>query len=109
MLVDLGRKTEISAKPQEAPPKYYPSIYIDSLQSDIDLEDVVMDKDIKVEAVIRVTGFNKRTTGKERRTSIDIEVRKIDFGKDAKAVDLQDAIEEGLSIKDDDESEESDA
>ena len=109
-MIDLGKMPTKDSMPTEVAPakkkpeKYYPSSYMDDI-GDISIDDLTIDKDIKIEAVIRIKSAtkNKKKDEKGTKETVDLnyEMRSIDFAPDSKKekLDLQDAIEEGLAKK----------
>jgi len=100
-MIDLGRKSNngpIDVR-EEKEHIFYPSVYISDLKGDVPVDADMMNKDLNVKAVVRITGLNKNTNEDGERTSIDLEVRKIEFEGDSETNDLQDAIAEGLDKK----------
>lgn len=104
MLIDLGRKeTECCdvapCKPMKKSKVYYPTTYVHGLKGKINIDSSMLNKDIDLTGgVIRITGIDVRTNEKGEETSIDFEIRKLDFGKKKKSDgdSIQDAIENAM-------------
>ena len=109
MLLNLGRKEDMCCdvapgKPKKQSRTYYPSSYVHGLKGKISIDSSMLNKDIALTGgVIRITGLDVRTTEKGEETSIDFEIRQLEFGKKKKAADgesFQDAIQEALEGED---------
>ena len=95
MMIDLGKKSGgvECCKPSEdtKDKKYYPGLYIDGKEIDIPAE--LFGKDIEIKAVVRVKGQSQRTDEKGKISgSVDLEVRKIDFGNHSKEKSIGEAV-----------------
>lgn len=99
MMIDLGKKsggTEC-CKPIEdkKEKKYYPTLYIDT--KSIEIPKSSFDKDIEIKAIIRVKSQTIRKDDNGTTSgSIDLEVRKIDFGVEEKSIreSMMDTLED---------------
>ena len=101
-MVNLGRKHNSSHEVglDKPPSVSYPSLYIHDLEGDVKIDKDMMNKDVEIKAVVRITNVNTRVDKDKTTTSLDIEFRKMEVGEGSDGEDLQDALEEGLETAD---------
>lgn len=104
-MIDLGNKPEeatiASPSKDKDPKKYYPTLHI-NCDEDADIPEDMIGKDMKVTAIVRITGYSKSKSNNYSHNSIDMEVRKMDFGKNKKYDTIFEAVMDSDSKEDND-------
>lgn len=98
-MIDLGKKIEqgkcCSPVEDKSDKKYYPNLYLNGKNFDIPKK--LFNKDIEVKCIVRVKRQTQEKNDKgELSGSLDLEVRKIDFGSHSQEKSIGEAIVEAM-------------
>lgn len=96
MKKDLGKSYgEPSLASSKTPEKYYPSTSLEN-EDGIDIPASMINVDIDAKVTVRIVRKEDVTDKKGKKQRLEIEFRKIDFGKTVKDKDIQDDIADAI-------------